>query len=79
MCLVLVIGIAVGRALQLAVENVDSRAELSEQQQFIDTVYSGRPCPALDQYVKRSMTLDELHDLQDQLCPTLSEPQRTGN
>ena len=77
--LVIVIDVAVGRALQLAAENIASRADTSEQAQPIDIVYARGACPALDRYVNRPMTIDELHDLQDKLCPTLSEPQRTGN
>ena len=78
-CLVIVIDVALGRALQLAAENIPNRADTSEQAQPIDIVYARGACPALDRYANRPMTIDELHDLQDQLCPTLSEPQRTGN
>jgi hypothetical protein len=65
----LVIEYAAGQALQVAAERASP----------LDTLYASGTCPALDQYVHRALTIDELHDLQDQLCPTLSEPQRTGN
>jgi hypothetical protein len=45
----------------------------------LDTLYAPGTCPALDQSVHHALTIDELHDLQDQLCAVLSEPQRTGN
>jgi hypothetical protein len=77
--LVIVIDVAVGRALQLAAENLASRAVGSEVAQPADVVDARGGCLALDRYVHRNMTIDELHDLQDRLCPTLSEPQRTGN
>jgi hypothetical protein len=77
--LVIVIDIAVGRALQLAAENLASAADASVQTQPMDVAYAPGACPALDKYVHRSMTIDELHDLQERLCPTLSEPQRSGN
>jgi hypothetical protein len=78
-CLIIVIGVASGGALQLAAEYVAGRADMRGQAQPLDTVYAQAGCPPLDRYVNRTMTIDELHDLQDQLCPTLSEPQRTGN
>jgi hypothetical protein len=78
-CLVIVIEVAVAHTLQLAAENTASRADASEMAPPIDILYARRICPALDQYVHRGLTIDELHDLQDQLCPTMSEPQRTGN
>jgi len=78
-CLVILIDVALGRALQLAAENIASRADTSEQAQPVDIIYAPGTCPALDRYAHGSMTIDELHDLQDKLCPTLSEPQRTGN
>ena len=71
----IVIGVAVGRAVQLAAENVPSRADTSEQAQPGDVVYAPGICSALDRYGNSPMTIDELHDLQDKLCPTLSEPQ----
>jgi hypothetical protein len=77
--LVIVIDVAVGRALQVATENIASRADASEQAPPMAIVYARGACPALDQHVNHTMTIDELHDLQDQLCPTLSEPQREGN
>ena len=78
-CLVIVIDVALGRVLQLAAENIASRADTSEQAQPMDIIYARGTCPALDRYAHGSMTIDELHDLQDKLCPTLSEPQRMGN
>jgi hypothetical protein len=61
-CLVLVIEVAVGQALQLAAEHIISRADANAQASPMDTLYTSPTCPALDQ-----------------LCATLSEPQRTGN
>jgi hypothetical protein len=77
--LVVVIDVTVGRALQLAAANLGSRAASSELAQPVDGVGAPGGCQALDKYVHRSMTIDELHDLQDGLCLTRSEPQRTGN
>jgi hypothetical protein len=78
-CLVLVVEVGVGQALQLAAEHTVSRADANEQASPTDILYASGTCPALDRYVHYALTIDELHDLQDQLCPTLSEPQRTGN
>jgi hypothetical protein len=78
-CLVLVIEVGVGQALQLAAEHIISGADANAQASPMDTLYASPTCPALDHHVHRALTIDELHDLQDQLCPTLSEPQRTGN
>jgi hypothetical protein len=78
-CLVIAIEVALGYALQLAAENTVSRADANELAPPIDIPYTPGTCPALDRHVHRALTLDELHDLHDQLCPTLSEPQRTGN
>jgi hypothetical protein len=78
-CLVLVIEVAVGQALQFAAEHTISRADADEQASPMDTFHAPGTCPVLDQHVHHALTIDELHDLQDQLCPTLSEPQRTGN
>jgi hypothetical protein len=36
------------------------------------TLFAQRRCPQLDSFVHRSMTLHELHDLEDQLCPMLT-------
>ncbi len=79
LCLVIVIAVAVGSALQLVAENIATRADANEQAQPVDLVDARRDCPAVNHYVNRGMTIDELHDLQDVLCPTMSEPQRTGN
>ena len=78
-CLVFVIEVAIGQALQFATEHTISRADANEQASPMDTFYTSGTCPALDQHLHHALTIDELHDLQDQLCPTLSEPQRTGN
>jgi hypothetical protein len=78
-CLVFVIEVAIGQALQFATEHTISRADANEQASPMDTLYAAGTCAALDQYVHHDLTIDELHDLQDELCPTLSEPQRTGN
>jgi len=77
--LVIVIDVAVGRALQLAAENIATADDASRPAPPMDVVNARSACPALDEYVHRSMTVDELHDLRDQVCPSLSEPQRTGN
>jgi hypothetical protein len=69
----------VGQALQLAAEHIVSRADANAQASPMDTLYASPTCPAPDQHLHRALTIDELHDLQDQLCPMLSEPQRTGN
>jgi hypothetical protein len=78
-CLVLVFVVAVGQALQFAAEYIISRADANELAPPLDTLYTPGTCPALDQSVHHALTIDELHDLQDQLCVVLSEPQRTGN
>ena len=78
-CVVILIEVAVGHALQLAAENTASRADASELAPPMDILYARGFCPALDHYVHRPLTLDELRDLQEQLCPILSEPQRAGN
>ena len=78
-CLVIVLEVAVGHGLQLAAENTASRADASELAPPMDILDARGTCPALDQYVHRALTRDELRDLQEQPCPILSEPQRTGN
>jgi len=78
-CLILVIEVGVGQVLQVAAEHTVRRADANEQAILMDTPYAPASCPAMNQYVHQALTIDELHDLQDQLCPTLSEPQRTGN
>ena len=45
LCLVIVIDVALGRALQLAAENIASRADTSEQAQPMDIVYARGACP----------------------------------
>jgi hypothetical protein len=78
-CLVMVIDVAVGHGMQLVVEKaINQSASASEQAREMDTYAQGE-CPRLDEYVDRSMTIDELDDLRDQVCPTLSEPQRAAN
>ncbi len=83
LCLVIVIEVAVGHALQLAAANSIAPADTNVLALPMDLPSAQGTCPALDQYVvdyvHRALTIDELHDLQDQLCPALSEPQRTGN
>jgi hypothetical protein len=61
--------------LQLAAESADADQLASP----VDIVYARGWRPTLDQLSDRGLTIDELQDLQDQLYPTLSEPQRTGN
>jgi hypothetical protein len=78
-CLVIVIEVTVGHALQVAAESIVSRAVESELASTMDSLGARGTCPALNRYVHGAMTIDDLHDLQDQLCPILSEPQRTGN
>jgi len=75
--LVIVIEIAVAHALQLATESVAARAETVAQTQAFESASDS--CPALDRYATGMKSIDELHDLRDALCPTLSEPQRSGN
>ena len=70
---VIVIDMAVGMTLPIAAENVASRVDASEQARVVGP---RGECPALNQVVQLGMTIDELHDLQDGLCPTLSEAQR---
>jgi len=79
LCLIIVVEVAVALALQLVAENSASRADVRELAPSPDILSAGSTCPALNEYVHHTMRIDELHDLQDQLCPTLSEPQRTGN
>ena len=43
----------------------------------MDIVYARGTCPALDRY-GNGMTIDELHDLQDKLCPTRSNRNERG-
>jgi hypothetical protein len=69
----------VGRALQSATENTVTRANGRELTEAMDIGYTRKACSALDRHVTRTMTLDELRDLQDQLCPDLSEPQYGAN
>jgi hypothetical protein len=76
--LIIIINVALGRVLQLAAENFASRAAASEPAQPIDAEYARGACPVLDRYVHRAISIDELHDLRDQLCPTLSEPRQRG-
>jgi hypothetical protein len=78
--LVILIDVAIGRGRQLAAESISSGADASDQAHpvEIEIVYARGACPALDKYVDHTMTIDELHDLQDRLCPTLSDPQRSG-
>ena len=78
-CLIVVIALAVGLALQIAAENTVSRADWSELTEPKDIAYTPGICSALDRHVNRSMTIDELRDLQDQLCSDLSEPRQTGD
>jgi hypothetical protein len=61
--------------LQFAAEHKFSRADANGQVSPMDHgLYASGICRALDQYAHHALTIDELHDLQDQLCPTLSEP-----
>jgi len=78
-CLVVLAGVALALALQVVAVKVASRADASEMARPMDVLYARADCPALDDHPTSGMTLDQLHDLKDQLCPTLSEPQRTGN
>lgn len=77
-CLVIVIGVAVARALQLYAESTVTRAEASEQGEVAAPIYADGACSPLDD-VRRTMTIDELHDLQDELCPLLADPRLTSN
>jgi hypothetical protein len=76
---IVVIALAVGRALQIATENTVSRADGSELTEVMDTGYTRGACSALDRHGNRTLTIDELHDLQDQLCPDLAEPQQSAS
>ena len=77
-CLVVVIALGVGRALQIATVNAVTRADESELILGKGIADTRGPCPALDEYVNRTMTIDELRDLQDRLCPDLSELQNSA-
>ena len=77
-CLIVLIALVVGRALQIATETTVTRADATELTQPID-MHTRGACSPLDEYVNRTMTIDELRDLQDQLCPDLSEPQQSAN
>jgi hypothetical protein len=72
-CLIIIIIVAVGRALQVGAETLAARGEASELAQPMQIVYAQGACPALDRYGHRTMTIDELDDLQNQLCPTMSQ------
>jgi len=78
-CLIVVIALVVGHALQIATENTVTRADGTELTEGMDIGYTRGTCSALDRHVNRTMTLDELRDLQDQWCPDLSEPQHSAN
>ena len=75
--LVIVIELAVAHALQLATQSVAARAEAVVQTQAFESAV--KACPALDRYATGTQSIDELHDLKDALCPSLSEPERAGN
>ena len=81
--LVIVIEVAVGHALQPAAEHILSYGHANELPADLDILNEGEACPSLDQYVRnyvhRGLTIDELNDLRNQLCPTLAEPQLTSN
>jgi hypothetical protein len=72
----------VGRALQITSENTVSRAATGEMTGVINIGNKRGACTALDRHVNRTLTIDELHDLHDQLCPDLAdlaEPQQSAN
>jgi len=79
MCLVLVIEVAVGHALQLVAANTIVPASAEVLAPAMDTPPSQGTCPALNRHVHRALTVDELHDLQDQLCPATADHPQTGN
>jgi hypothetical protein len=77
--LVIAVDIGIGRSLQLGVENLASHPGASEQTQPMEIEYAREACPALNQYPGHPTSIDQLHDLQDQLCPTQLEPHPAGN
>jgi hypothetical protein len=78
-CLIILIEVVAGRALQLGTEVVVSRVDASEKAWLMEVQSVRGACPTLDQYVQPSTTSYGLNNLQDQVCPVLSDPQRTGN
>jgi hypothetical protein len=78
----LLVILAVGVAHTPPPASFDSPAEMREQAQTIDSVDqvdAAERCPALNRYATGGMTIDELQDRKNLLCPTLSDPRRTGN
>jgi hypothetical protein len=70
-CLIVVVALAVGLTLQIATQTMVTRADGTDLTQHLDTHTRGA-CTPLDEYVNRTMTIDELRDLRDQLCPDVS-------
>jgi hypothetical protein len=77
--LVSLVVVAVTMAHTLPLDAVARTSSAEPQTQSVDIVKTEGSCAALNTQGNHRMTIDELHDLQDQLCPTLSDPQRTGN
>ncbi|MBV9578057.1 MAG: hypothetical protein JO057_05655 [Chloroflexi bacterium] len=55
-----------------------TRADGTELTQPMDP-HMPAACSALDRHVNRTLTIDELRDLQGQLCPDLAEQQQSAN
>ena len=73
MCFVVLVSVAVARALQVAADDMlTKRVERSEQTRLTEIESAPGVCPGLNQHATRMMTIDELHDLKDMLCPATS-------
>jgi hypothetical protein len=73
------VAVAFERSVSVGDEAVASQAQLSEHVQASDTEAADGACAELNRYVNGSMTIDQLHDAQDQLCPALSDSQQDSN